>query len=196
MARKKIIKKLTSTVELEAKRKQLKKKRPDMPGVTICCGTGCQAYGGAEVAEGFKQELKQQGLEGKVVVKTTGCHGFCERGPLIVIRPLNTLYQRTRIEDIPQIVSDTLVKGSIVDRLLYTIPGTKEKIMAEEEVPFYKKQMRLVFGANGYIDPTNIDDYITIGGYSALTKVLNGIPPEAVIEEIKKSGLRGRGGGR
>ena len=141
--------KLTSAATLEAKREQIKKERPEKIGVTICCGTGCQAYGGLKVAEAFRQQLAEQGMADKVNVKTTGCHGFCERGPLIVIRPENILYQRAKIEAVPKIISETLITGKVIDKLLYTMPGTKEKITAEEEVPFYKKQMRLVFGANG-----------------------------------------------
>ena len=196
MAKKRTVKKLGSSTELENKRKTLLKgRRNDIAGITICCGTGCQAYGGTKVVDAFKQQIEEQGLKEKVDIKTTGCHGFCERGPLIVIRPKNIFYQRAKIDDVAEIISETVIKDNVIDRLLYTVPGTKQKVATEDEVPFYKKQMRLVFGANGYIDPTKIDDYLTVGGYAALAKVLFKFSPEEVIEEVKKSGLRGRGGG-
>jgi len=187
---------LSSPDELEGIRKSIIKHRdPNKPGITICSGTGCHAYGCERVAATFKQEVKQQGLETKVDVKATGCHGFCERGPLVVIRPGSIFYQRVSVEDVPEIISETVLKGNIIDRLLYTDPNTGKKIIYEHEVPFYKKQKRLVFGNNGYIDPTIIDDYLAVDGYAALSKVLFRMSPEEVIEEVKKSGLRGRGGG-
>jgi NADH-quinone oxidoreductase subunit F len=163
--------------------------------ITICCGTGCLAYGGAKVAQAFRDEIKARGLEGGVAVKTTGCHGFCERGPLVVIRPEDILYQKVKPSDVAAVISETIEQGKIVDRLLYTIPGTKDRITYEHDVPFYKKQMRLVFGANGYIDPTLIEDYIGAGGYSALSKALFTMTPDEIVDEVKRSGLRGRGGG-
>ena len=190
------IRKLGSPQELEARKQSLiSGRQSDKPCITICCGTGCQAYGGVKVVDAFRHEIEEQGLREKVDILTTGCHGFCERGPLIVIRPENILYQRAKIDDVPEIISGTIVKGNIIDRLLYTTPDTKQKIAQENEVPFYQKQMRLVFGANGYIDPTRIDDYLAIGGYGALSLVLSRMSAEEVIEEIKRSGLRGRGGG-
>jgi NADH-quinone oxidoreductase subunit F len=134
-------------------------------------------------------------VEAKVDVKATGCHGFCERGTLVVIKPQNIFYQRVKVEDVPEIVSETVVKSNIIDRLLYTDPNTGKKIIHEHEVPFYKRQKRLVFGNNGYIDPAIIDDYLAVGGYAALSKVLFRMSPKEVIKEVKKSGLRGRGGG-
>lgn len=187
---------LSSPDELEGIRKSIIKQRdPNKPCTTICSGTGCHAYGCERVAAAFKQEVKQQGVETKVDVRTTGCHGFCERGPLVVIRPGSIFYQRVSVEDVPEIISETVLKGNIIDRLLYTDPNTGQKVIYEHEVPFYKKQKRLVFGNNGYIDPTNIDDYLAVGGYAALSRVLFEMSPEEVIEEVKKSGLRGRGGG-
>jgi len=196
MSERTAIKKLASEKELEARRGAiLSERKADKPCITVCCGTGCQAMGGNKVAEAFKEELKEQGLGAKVDVRMTGCHGFCERGPLVVIRPDDILYQRITLKDIPDIVSQTITNGNIIDRLLYTIPGTKEKVAHENDVPFYKKQKRLVFGMNGYIDPTEIDDYMAYDGYKAMAKVLKGISPQDVIDEVKNSGLRGRGGG-
>ena len=188
--------KLGSIEDLETLRKSIIEKiDPNKPCITICSGTGCHAYGCDKVAAAFEQEIKRQNLEAKVDLKTTGCHGFCERGPLVVIKPKNIFYQRVGVDDVPEIISETIVKGNIVDRLLYTDPDTGEKITYEHEVPFYKKQNRLVFGNNGLLDPVAIDDYIAVGGYAALGKALFKMSPEEVIDEVKKSGLRGRGGG-
>ena len=134
-------------------------------------------------------------LEEKIEIRASGCHGFCERGPLVVIRPEMICYTNVETTDVSQILSDTLLEGKVIDRLLYQDPTTKEKIVHEQDIPFYKFQQRIVFGSNGEIDPTRIDDYIAIGGYQGLEKVLSGMKPEEVIETIKKSGLRGRGGG-
>ncbi|MBW2553587.1 MAG: NADH-quinone oxidoreductase subunit NuoF [Deltaproteobacteria bacterium] len=188
--------KLTSTADLEDLRQTLLRKRdPDQPCITICAGTGCQAYGCDKVTDAFKQEIKKKKLGRKVAIRTTGCHGFCERGPLVVIYPKKIFYQRVAVEDVSEVISETIIKGNLVERLLYVDPDTKEKIVYEDDVPFYKKQKRLIFGHNGVIDPTSIDDYFAAGGYAALAKVLNGISPEEVIETIKKANLRGRGGG-
>jgi len=187
---------LSSPDELEARRESIIESRdPDKPCITICGGTGCSAYGGQKVTVAFKQEIEQQELGAKVDVRTTGCHGFCERGPLVVIKPENIFYQRVSVEDAPEVISETIVRGNIIDRLLYTDPATREQVIHEPEVPFYKKQNRLVFGNNGNIAPTMIDDYLAVGGYAALSKALFKMSPEEIIKEIKKSGLRGRGGG-
>ena len=190
------MKRLSSPDELETLRETITKGRdPNKPCITICGGTGCHAYGCDRVIDAFRQEIKQQKLEAKVDIKITGCHGFCERGPLVVIKPDNIFYQRIGEKDVPEIISETIIKGNIIDRLLYVDPNTGKKVTYEHEVPFYKKQERVVFGNNGYIDPTVIDDYLVVGGYSALGKVLLKLSPEQLIDEIKKSGLRGRGGG-
>ena len=182
--------------DLRKLRQSLKKSRDgNKPCVTICAGTGCQATGASEVVEKFKQEIKDRHLEGKIEVRASGCHGFCERGPLVVIRPQMICYMNVETTDVSQITTDTLLEGKIIDRLLYQNPLTNEKITHEQDIPFYKFQQRIVFGSNGEIDPTQIDDYIAIGGYQGLEKVLSERMPEQVIDTIKKSGLRGRGGG-
>jgi len=188
--------KLKSTAELENLRRTLLDKRdPDQPCITICSGTGCQAYGCEKVADAFKKEIKKKKLSRKVAIRTTGCHGFCERGPLVVIYPKKIFYQRVGVKDVTEIIGETIIKGNLIERLLYVDPGTKEKIVYEDDVPFYKKQQRLIFGNNGIIDPTSIDDYLVAGGYAALAKVLNGMSPEKVIDTVKEANLRGRGGG-
>jgi len=187
---------LRSPAELEELRKSIvKNKDPNRAGVTICGGTGCLALGAAKVIDGFRRELREQGLEAKVDLRVTGCPGFCERGPLVVIEPENILYQRVKDEDVAEVVAQTLVKGSLVDRLLYPDAETGKSIVHEADVPFYRKQRRLLLGNNSRIDPNEIDDYLASGGYSALARALFEMSPEGVIEEIKKSGLRGRGGG-
>jgi len=186
---------LSSPQGLEALRASIIKSRdPGQTCITICGGTGCHSFGSEKVADACNQEIKRQKLEAKVDMKVTGCHGFCEKGPLVVIKPENILYHRVNAEDIPEIISET-IKGNIVDRLLYVDPNTGKKITHEHEVPFYKRQRRLVFGNNGFIDPTEIQDYLAVGGYAALAKALFEMSPEEIIEEVKKSGLRGRGGG-
>jgi len=189
-------KRLNSVGALEALRKAIVAQRdPDKPCVTVCGGTGCHSFGSEGVSDAFKAEIKKNRLDAKVDVKVTGCHGFCEKGPLVVIKPADIFYQKVNLKDVPEIVAETVVKGRVIDRLLYTDPNTGKKITHESEVPFYQKQKRLVFGNNGLIDPTRIDDYIAVGGYAALGKALSGMTPEGVIDEVKKAGLRGRGGG-
>ncbi len=134
-------------------------------------------------------------MSAEVDIRKTGCHGFCERGPIIVIHPEGICYLQIKPEDVPEIVSQTIREKKIVERLLYVEPSTNEKIVHESEIPFYKNQGRIVFGSNGSIDPKNIEDYLALGGYSALAKVLSQMSPEQVVEEIKKANLRGRGGG-
>ncbi|MCK5593336.1 NAD(P)H-dependent oxidoreductase subunit E, partial [Candidatus Bathyarchaeota archaeon] len=190
------MKRLQSAVEFEQLRvKILSERKPEKPCVSICGGTGCHAYGCEDVAETFRNEIKRQGLSKQVELKVTGCHGFCERGPLMVLHPQKIFYQRVNPGDVSEIIAETVMKGNIIDRLLYIDSVSEERARSEEDVPFYKRQQRLVFGNNGLIDPTNIEDYLAIGGYSALSQVLFNMQPEEVIEEIKKSGLRGRGGG-
>ena len=190
------MKKLKSPIELKELRDEIINKRdPDKPSISVCGGTGCHAYGCEEVATTFKSEIERQGLSEKVDLRFTGCHGFCERGPLVVIHPEKIFYQHVAQKDVAKIVEETIVKGNIIDELLYIDPASGEKTHLEGDVPFYKKQERIIFGSNGIIDPTSIEDYLAIDGYSALSKVLSDMKPEEVIEEVKMSGLRGRGGG-
>lgn len=189
------LKRLGSPKGLEELRKKIVGSRDrDQTYVTVCGGTGCQTLGSPEVADAFREELKKQGVEKKVSLRTTGCHGFCERGPVVVIQPKGIFYQRVRIKDVPEIISSTVLNGKNIDRLVYVDPNTKEKIALENDVPFYKKQKRLILGNNGNIDPESIEDYLAVGGYRALSKALTEMTPEEIISEVKSSGLRGRGG--
>jgi NADP-reducing hydrogenase subunit HndC len=187
---------LKSVADLERLRAGITSKRdPNRPCITLCSGTGCQAYASEKVGSAFEEELKNQGLEKNVELRRTGCHGFCEKGPLVVIFPEEICYIQVKPEDVPEIISQTLNEGQIVERLLYVDPITGDKLVHENEIPFYKYQTRLIFGNNSRIDPRSIDDYIALGGYSALPKALSDMSPEEVIDTIKTSGLRGRGGG-
>ena len=187
---------LESQKALESLRKKLQKQRdPKRPVISLCAGSGCGAYGTEEVKDALDKEISQNGLKGKVEIKVTGCHGFCEKGPIMVIHPEGTFYSQVKAEDVPEIVNETFVKKELVERLLYKDPVSKQRIAKEAEVPFYSHQYRLIFGNNGFIDPTMIDDYIAMDGYSALAKALFDLSPEEIIGTVKKSGLRGRGGG-
>lgn len=187
---------ISSAAELEELRKDiLSRREPDRPCITLCSGTACHASGSTEVAASIEEEIKRQGLSDKVDFRRTGCHGFCEKGPIIVIHPEKICYLQIEPKDVPEIISQTIKEKKVVERLLYTDPASNEKIVHESEIPFYKNQERVVFGSNGEIDPTNIDDYLALGGYSGLAKALSQMTPEQVLEEVKKSNLRGRGGG-
>ncbi|MCG9969411.1 4Fe-4S binding protein [Pelotomaculum terephthalicicum JT] len=187
---------INSANELEALRKSILSSRDtNKPCITICSGSACHASGSKEVAARIEEEIAEQGLSDKVDVRKTGCHGFCEKGPIIVIHPEKICYFQIKPEDVTEIISETIIGKKIIERLLYTDPATNEKIIYESEIPFYKNQERLVFGSNGSIDPKNLDDYLAIGGYAALAKVLFQMTPDQVVEEVKQSNLRGRGGG-
>jgi len=189
------VKKLHSPQDLEQLREALADARdPDKTCITVCAGTGCLASGCKQVIDAFREEIEKQGLLEEVDILSTGCHGFCERGPVVVIRPQDIFYERVKAKDVPEILSQTIVQGDIIDRLLYTHPQTGEKIIHEHDVPFYKLQKRVILGDNGFIDPTSFEDYIVRGGYGALAQALHTMQPEEVIDAIKKSGLRGRGG--
>lgn len=163
--------------------------------VLICGGTGCKSAGSKEVQLAFSRAIEAKGLSDEVMVVETGCHGFCEHGPLVIVYPEGTFYCQVKAEDVEEIVESHLFKGRIVERLLYHEPLTRESIPNYSEINFYKKQHRLVLENCGAINPEQIEEYIAVGGYEALAKAVTTMSPEDVIEEIKKSGLRGRGGG-
>ena len=187
---------LNSYRELEHLRERLRQERHSITTtVMVCGGTGCQASKSQAVIDAVRDELSGQGLGQKVRLCVTGCHGFCEQGPVMVIEPGNVLYCHVSPEDAFEIVSRTVVKGELVEHLLYADPVSGERIRTEAEIPFYRAQERHILSQNRMVDPCSIEDFVVAGGYSALAKVLSGVAPEAVISEVKSSGLRGRGGG-
>ncbi|MFC2056500.1 NADH-ubiquinone oxidoreductase-F iron-sulfur binding region domain-containing protein [Chloroflexota bacterium] len=187
---------INSPAELEELRKGILSKRdPDKPCITLCSGSACHASGSGEVAAAIKEEIQKQGLGDEVDFRMTGCHGFCESGPIIVIHPEEICYVQIEPKDVPEIISETIKEKKVVERLVYTEPTTKEKVVHESEIPFYKNQERIVFGSNGRIDPKSLDDYLALDGYAALSKALSQMTSEQVLEEVNKSNLRGRGGG-
>ena len=188
--------KLNSPAELFALKERLEKSRnANKTVVTVCAGTGCMACGCEAVLKTFREECEKDRLENEVEIKATGCHGFCERGPLVVVHPLGVFYQRVKPADAKLIWDQTVKGGHLVNKLLYRDPQNNQIIKHEKDIPFYKKQMRIIFGKNGFMDPTAINDYILLGGYQSMVKALTKMKPEQIIDEVKKSGLRGRGGG-
>ncbi len=163
------------------------------PCIALCAGTGCIPLGAKRVATAFKEAIKNQGLEDKVEMKETGCPGFCEKGPIVTIYPEGICYCCVKPEDAAEIAYQT-AQGKIVDRLLYADPLTGKKAVHEQDIPFYKHQMRLLLGNNTRLDPQKIEDSIALGGYAALAKVLSLMTPEQVVTEVEKSQLKGRGG--
>ncbi|MFZ5830253.1 MAG: NADH-ubiquinone oxidoreductase-F iron-sulfur binding region domain-containing protein [Planctomycetota bacterium] len=188
--------KLNTPADLAALRQELSGARQRASKtITMCGGTGCRASGCMVVVDAMKQELAQQGFSDQVEVRITGCHGFCEQGPLMVIEPGNLFYCQVQPNDVPEIVRRTVAQGETIDRLLYRDPAADGPVAREQEITFYAAQDRVLLGQNEQVDPRSIDDYIAIGGYSALSRVLSEMSEEEVVEEIKASGLRGRGGG-
>jgi len=187
---------LNSYRELEHLRERLREQRQNITTtVMVCGGPGCQASGSQGVIDAVRSELSSQGLDNSVRLCVTGCHGFCEQGPVIVIEPGNTFYCRVSPEDAFEIVYQTVMKGEVIERLLYEDPVSGKRIRTEAEVPFYKAQDQELLSKHRMVDPHSIEDYIVSGGYAALPRVLNGTSPEEIISEIKSAGLRGRGGG-
>jgi len=167
---------------------------PQQRRIRVCDGTGCRALGSRRVLARLQETLQEAGLADEVEVIPTGCPGFCELGPLITVDPEQIAYNRVGVDDGPAIVARTIVQGEIIDGLVFVDPVTGQTIVRDNELPFYTRQMRRVLELNGQIDPTRIEDYIAHGGYAALSKALYKMTPEQVIEEVKQSGLRGRGG--
>lgn len=163
--------------------------------VLICAGTGCVSSGSKKVEAALRTELAKKGLEKEIKVVETGCHGFCEMGPIVIIYPEGVFYCRVQETDVPEIVESHLYKGRIVERLLYKEPISHEAIPNYNDIAFYKKQMRMVLANCGHINPESLEEYIAEGGYEALGKALTEMTAEQVVAEMKKSGLRGRGGG-
>jgi len=162
--------------------------------IRICAGTACHASGRVALRKAVDKALAERGLTETVKVIETGCHGFCQQGPIIVLRPKGIFYPRLKPQDVDEIIETSVMGDGVVERLLYRHPQTGDPLALEEEIPFYALQKRVVLSLNGKIDPYSIDDYLAHGGYTALAKVLGDADPQAVIAEIEKSGLRGRGG--
>ena len=169
---------------------------PDGLEIVVCHGTGCVANGSPQVVQSMKSALEVKQVKAQVLpgIKTTGCHGFCSRGPLVIIRPHGYFYQKVKPADAKDIVQQTIGQDKAVERLLYRDPHTGDPYLHEEDIPFYNLQERVVLQNIGKIDPTDIRDTIACGGYQALARALTGMTPDAVLKEIEKSGLRGRGG--
>ncbi len=160
----------------------------------VCGGTSCRASESSLIVENLKRELEEKGLAGEVQVITTGCFGFCENGPVVKVMPDDTFYVHVRPEDAPVIVAEHVIRGRAVQRLLYVDPESREQGSDSKHPGFNRKQIRIVLRNCGFINPENIDEYIARDGYAALGKCVGELTPAGVIEEIKKSGLRGRGG--
>ncbi|MCX8023412.1 MAG: NADH-quinone oxidoreductase subunit NuoF [Syntrophorhabdaceae bacterium] len=185
---------LSSVGDLERLKESLiSSKDPSIVRVRICM-TGCRAFGAAEVRDAFKKAIEEEGLIDRVVIVETGCHGFCAKAPVVAIDPFGFFYQQVSPKDVNAIVNTTLKEGRPYEKCLYRDIETDRPIVNEKDVPFYRDQMKVVLRNCGYIDPTNINEYIERDGYMALAKVLTSMSPEEVIEEITESGLRGRGG--
>lgn len=161
----------------------------------VCGGTGCRASESDMLFQNLKNEILEKGLENDVQVITTGCFGFCEKGPIVKVMPDNTFYTQVKPEDAIEIVAEHVIKGRRVHRLLYVNPETEQHVADSKHMGFYRKQLRIALRNCGFIDPENIEEYISRDGYAALAKCLTEMTPAQVIEEMKKSGLRGRGGG-
>ena len=161
----------------------------------VCGGTSCGASESEQLFQNLKNEIIEKGLENEVQVITTGCFGFCEKGPIIKVLPDNTFYTQVKPGDATEIIAEHVIKGRRVNRLLYINPETKEAVSDSKHMGFYRKQLRIALRNCGFIDPENIEEYIARDGYAAIAKCLTEMTPAQVIEEMKKSGLRGRGGG-
>lgn len=162
--------------------------------ILVCQGTGCVSGGSEQVFFLLKEEIRNSGHDEDILVKRTGCHGFCQQGPLIVLEPKGIFYTKVKTEEITGVIQSILPGGEPLERLLYHNPATDKSILHYRDIPFYSKQERTILKHCGYIDPEEISDYLEIGGYKALRKAISEMTPEGVITEVKNSGLRGLGG--
>jgi NADH-quinone oxidoreductase subunit F len=190
------IKKIKTIDELKKliEEQELNRQQEKRKVITVSAGTCGQARGALEVIKALNKSLKAFGLKEQVVLRITGCHGFCEAEPNIIIYPDRIFYQKLTPADIPTIVEETIRDGRVVEKYLYRDPTTKRRVWYENEIPFYQKQKRLVLGDNVFVDPTSLYDYLSIGGFRSFLKALEELAPEDIIQTVKKSGLRGRGG--
>lgn len=166
----------------------------DKTYLMLCGGTGCHTTGSLEVKDALSLEIESRGLQDKVQVVETGCNGFCARGPILVVQPQDIFYQQITPQDAPEIVEEHLLQDTLVERLLYKDPTSKEIIPEQHQIPFFAHQMPWVLRNKGYIDPESIDQYIARDGYKGAAKAILHMGPYEIIEELKKSNLRGRGG--
>ncbi|MBE0534030.1 MAG: FAD-dependent oxidoreductase [Phycisphaerae bacterium] len=164
------------------------------PRIVVCAGTACQASGSNVIVRAAKRHIIEKGLVGKVALAITGCHGFCEMGPFVLTEPQQAFYAQVGFDDIPRII-DALLSGEYVEELLYKDPATGQRYYKRDDIPFFKNQRRSILSLNQKIDPIRVFDYIAQGGYIALESVLSQRDPHGVVQEVKRSGLRGRGGG-
>jgi len=189
---------------LEIKKNYEKNKSLITKKIIICAGTACVANGSLKIKEKFDELLFNNNIKADVELKPeneeihitkSGCQGFCQMGPLITILPQNILYTKVKVSDIEEIVTESIIKDNVVERLLYLNPKTKIRCLNTNEIDFYKKQKRFVLKNCGAIDPEDINEYISTGGYFEVEKCYRSMEPEAICKEVLKSGLRGRGGG-
>jgi len=190
------MKKLASTSDLEKTRRAIVSEREKKPVViTVCSGTGCITCGSSDLFDSLHQEILKQGLYDRIELRKTGCHGFCELGPVTVILPKEICYFQMKPADVPEVITKTIIGDEVVERLTYKDSQSGNRIANLRDIPFYKYQKRILLANNAVVNPGDIRDYIAIGGYSALAKVLTQMKPDEVIHVMKEANLRGRGGG-
>ena len=187
--------KIQSAAELDRLRADILARRdPARPCIAVCAGAACDGLDSVAVASAFRSEIARQGLEAKIDLRMTGCHGYCEKGPNVVAGLRDVCYFEVTPDDVPGIVAATL-NDEVFEKCVYRDPLTGAKAVHMNEVPYYKHQMRLLTGDNIRIDPLSIEDYLAVGGYAALVKALTRMTPEQVLDEVRRANLRGRGGG-
>ncbi|MFO7839865.1 MAG: NADH-quinone oxidoreductase subunit NuoF [Desulfosalsimonadaceae bacterium] len=174
---------------------QAQAESPDKGLISLCSGPGCIIHRSDNIRDALIEEMEKHGIADQYEIRLTGCHGYCEQGPIMVVDPGGIFYPRIKIENIPEIVEKTLVNKEPAEKFLFKDPASKKRIEKEEEIPFYKLQTRSIFGKNRLIDPNNIDNYLSVGGYKAMGRALYEMKPEEIIAEVKNANLRGRGGG-
>ena len=168
--------------------------KPYRTHVMLCAGTGCVSNGSFKIKEALDKEIKKHDLQNEIAVVMTGCNGFCAQGPVAVVKPDEIFYQFLSEDDIPHLVEEHFLKGRPVQKLMYIPPAEKTPVPKMSDIGFFGKQRLIALRNRGMIDPEQIDEYIAREGYTALVKALNGMKPKEIIQEIKQSGLRGRGG--
>ena len=186
--------KLSSIGQFEWLRNRILSKTTEDKSVVHVCMTGCRAYGAAAVKDALVEEVNKQGLSETVEIRSTGCHGFCAKAPVVGLEPLGIQYQEVAPEDAPEITGKTLKENQLIERLAYKDPKTNVPIYHLDQIPFYAKQEKRVLKKCGRIDPTSVEDYIAAGGYQAIVKALTKMSPDEVIDEVLSAGIRGREG--